>query len=1209
MSATTTQYLDTTGLTTFWGNLKKRITFHNMSGDAGTAGYVNFLKVKCATYINHPLVVHILSRGYSSSTMEVQFQSDDTTLSRIAYFRHSIQSYSGTAGTTSNVGYTYEDVDGIRYYKFWKKKNEGWGSVAVHVDDDSIFVSNGLISFPGELSTTEPANIVWATYVWDSVPSVTSTAASAKKIGCNAQGQVVFGDALTAGDVGAAPTSHASSATTYGVGTTANYGHVKLDNSTPLTVGATHVDGVATGKGHKHNNLESVKRSDVSTADIEHVYTNDRAHMFLIQTSNATSATHKPGDGYMLAFNWDNSGAYDAQLFVPASSHAGDDYGRLKIRYRNDSSWGDWGYLSAAHSTVKLTSSDDLNNILGAGGYTIAGYYWLNTSTPANKPLPDVAYGATMVVYQINTNSTTQIVYRAGSGIYTRRESNGTWSAWEKVLVSGDVSVPSTVPTLAWNTESTLATIDGKNIKVKLPASPDTDTKVTQTVDTSNDAAYPLLAKNTTATATITDTSRFTSGVTLNPKNKSITATTFIGALSGNATTATHGAAHAYVRLWNSGQYSASIPYALLAEKTVSTTVNWGFGQLFKLENNERYVIFKINLRGGKTSISSNSDIVQIIYSYGLSSADVNKAVVVTYSYTANATCVVRIYSDLRLLASDWQRVSLRQLDNQAGDVCAFNDWDTFTFYQRTDNTGNVASVTGTPMTNNFSGACFFGTATSATSAGKLTTARTTYVTLGTASTTTTRDWSDTTTIPVSGTLQIGNGGTGQTTALNIVNETIQAGLGTGDGDVSDSTDMVTSHIDGYSSTNKGLYRRKATKLWSYIKGKLTSDTGVNISGNAATANSATKATQDSDGKQINSTYLKLSGGTMTGKITAQAGQYTDDNVTCAINMNNSNIIGLNSIYTADASDGASEGIHFYRDATHVDTLWMAGGALYFVPNRALGTSTSAANSQKVARLPASITDNQVVLTDGTAGALKTSTLDAACNLFINALSTGSSIPTDNDYYVSQYVGGGTTTTSYHRRPVSALWSYIKGKMTSVTGVNISGNAATATSATKVSTTEDTSNYLYILGVDSTDSNFNVIKRDTRLAAYGGKLMFTENSKGNYLGISGGQDASSVYSYLPPSGGTMISVTTQTEINMAITDNYNKVEFNMRKYAGVFAARETPINDYYFYRGLATTTNPSNNIESNIHAGKYTLSEKCTLQFNTTTNALDFVFA
>lgn len=274
----------------------------------------------------------------------------------------------------------------------------------------------------------------------------------------------------------------------------------------------------------------------------------------------------------------------------------------------------------------------------------------------------------------------------------------------------------------------------------------------------------------------------------------------------------------------------------------------------------------------------------------------------------------------------------------------------------------------------------------------------------------------------------------------------------------------------------------------------------------------------DSDGNKINTTYLKLSGGTMTGKITAQAGQYTDDNVSCAINMNNSNIIGLNSIYTADASDSASEGIHFYRDATHVDTLWMAGGALYFVPNRALGTSTSAADSQKVARLPASIPDNQAVLTNGTDGALKTSTLDAACNLFINALTTGTSTPTDNDYYVSQYAGGGSTTTSYHRRPVSALWTYIKGKMTSVSGVNISGNAATATSATNSTNSAvaaDTTHQLYLIGATGS-SGQQALKTDT----------------GIYATATAGQ----------------------------------------------------------------------------LHATTFDVNSKCTLQFNTTTNALDFVF-
>ena len=50
----------------------------------------------------------------------------------------------------------------------------------------------------------------------------------------------------------------------------------------------------------------------------------------------------------------------------------------------------------------------------------------------------------------------------------------------------------------------------------------------------------------------------------------------------------------------------------------------------------------------------------------------------------------------------------------------------------------------------------------------------------------------------------------------------------------------------------------------------------------------------------------------------------------------------------------------------------------------------------------------------------------------INTLSVGGFTPTDEDYFVSQYVGGGTTTTTYHRRPVKALLEYIKGKLAKV---------------------------------------------------------------------------------------------------------------------------------------------------------------------------------
>ena len=50
----------------------------------------------------------------------------------------------------------------------------------------------------------------------------------------------------------------------------------------------------------------------------------------------------------------------------------------------------------------------------------------------------------------------------------------------------------------------------------------------------------------------------------------------------------------------------------------------------------------------------------------------------------------------------------------------------------------------------------------------------------------------------------------------------------------------------------------------------------------------------------------------------------------------------------------------------------------------------------------------------------------------LNRLATGADTPSDADYYICQYASGGTSKTTYHRRPVSALWSYIKGKADAV---------------------------------------------------------------------------------------------------------------------------------------------------------------------------------
>lgn len=82
-------------------------------------------------------------------------------------------------------------------------------------------------------------------------------------------------------------------------------------------------------------------------------------------------------------------------------------------------------------------------------------------------------------------------------------------------------------------------------------------------------------------------------------------------------------------------------------------------------------------------------------------------------------------------------------------------------------------------------------------------------------------------------------------------------------------------------------------------------------------------------------------------------------------------------------------------------------------------------------------------------------TLEQACNSLITSLRTDTSqnnVPTDGDYFVSQFRGG--TYDTYFRRPMSALWAYIKAKADSVyaaishthTTSDITGLATVATS-------------------------------------------------------------------------------------------------------------------------------------------------------------------
>lgn len=152
----------------------------------------------------------------------------------------------------------------------------------------------------------------------------------------------------------------------------------------------------------------------------------------------------------------------------------------------------------------------------------------------------------------------------------------------------------------------------------------------------------------------------------------------------------------------------------------------------------------------------------------------------------------------------------------------------------------------------------------------------------------------------------------------------------------------------------------------------------------------------------------------------------------------------------------------------------------------------------------------------------------ALTSTLINSLGTETSTPKDADYYVSQHAGGGTTNTSYYRRPVSSLWDYIKGKISSVLGLtssNYSGKAATAgtadkavadnsgnnieeTYATKTELSTHTSNTtVHITAEERTAWN---AKASTSVATTGANGLMSKTDKSKLDGISSGANKSDV---------------------------------------------------------------------------------------------------
>lgn len=202
------EFLDKTGLNSLWKRIKEALPFKTVSITGNDNGWLKIAQVHCATtYMNTPIVFHLICRGFPATSVELMLLSQNGTTPGVKYFVHRTTLLEGSHGTSSNVGYTYSDVDGVRTYTLWKKKNERYGSINVHAECANDWAK--YISYDTGISYTEPEGIVYADERYDNVKKQTvyTEKGSATKIPIittNAAGQVVLIDEE---EIGNAPTA------------------------------------------------------------------------------------------------------------------------------------------------------------------------------------------------------------------------------------------------------------------------------------------------------------------------------------------------------------------------------------------------------------------------------------------------------------------------------------------------------------------------------------------------------------------------------------------------------------------------------------------------------------------------------------------------------------------------------------------------------------------------------------------------------------------------------------------------------------------------------------------------------------------------------------------------------------------------------------------------------------------------------------------
>lgn len=369
-------------------------------------------------------------------------------------------------------------------------------------------------------------------------------------------------------------------------------------------------------------------------------------------------------------------------------------------------------------------------------------------------------------------------------------------------------------------------------------------------------------------------------------------------------------------------------------------------------------------------------------------------------------------------------------------------------------------------------------------------------------------------------------------------------------------TGTPTFTLNGSAVTSPSWYAPTAAGTATQVLiggGNSAAPTWKNIAD--LTPSAATKATNDSDGNQINTTYLKKSGGTLTGAINTANNTWNKigDDVQIG-DINEAGTLGIQGV----------NGNTAIRFTTYNQTTKTTGGKISwdgtnFTITGTINTSISG-NAATASAAPWS------GITDKPATATRWPAWNEISQSGANNIEEGASDLTDNSEILTSYASNNgfadsNATGKVYRRDAIHVYNYIKGKTDNIY-VKKSGDTMTG--------------YL-------TTTNLGITN--------------TSSTAGNGISLyNGGDTAARVWNY---------------GIAFAGTGKYGKHGAVQGDWATYFTMAGANNRGWIFKHDGGQTT--SGNVASISSQGKfqglsYNVAGHCNLEYNTTTESLDFIF-